>query len=246
MKQLSPAQQVQYLTEIAKETLIDNSEKIEENQLLLKEIREAVRPKKKKKHKKLPERDAIPFSIYERIQNSKKPKHMQHLSWSRFKIATTILFFTGIRVSESASITKEQIDVLLDKGECQIYQSKVDSYKTIHLPELAHSFFTKLQQDLNRVYVEPEDILCPHIETSRHKWDTQVNEALQPFAEGLNIKSHSFRISYVTKILKYSSVDRAQAFVGHKDIRSTMHYNRYLHGSTEDLKKLNEAFNAKD
>lgn len=242
---LSPAQRAQYLTQIAEESLIvatETKDEVSKHGLLLEKILTAVEPKPKKKHVKQPQRDVVSFSIFENICKSKKPKNVQHLTWSRFKIATTILFFTGLRVSESAYITEDIINSLINHGKCQIYQSKVDSFRTIFMPEDGVQYLKDLKYDINKVYKTPEDILYPFIESSPDKWNSLINTTLKHFTNGLNITSHSFRIGYVTKILKHTSVDRAQAFVGHKDIRSTMKYNRYLHGSSEDLKSLNKSF----
>lgn len=86
--------------------------------------------------------------------------------------------------------------------------------------------------------------LYPFIKTSPHKWIKLLNENLMFFTTkyNLKIKSHSFRINYVTNILKHSSVDRAQQFVGHKDIRSTIAYSRYQIGDQESLDILEKSF----
>lgn len=247
MQELTEAQRTQCLSRLAEQNFafnIDTNDQVTQTKALVEMIFAHTKPKPKKKHIKQPQRDAVSFSIFETIQKSKKPKNIQHLTWSRFKIATTILFFTGLRVSESAYVTKNMLDTLIKKGKCQIYKSKVDSYRTIFLPKKGIQFLISLKPDIDKIYKQPEDVLYPYIETSPDKWDTLINNTLKYFTEGLNITSHSFRIGYVTRILKHTSVDRAQAFVGHKDIRSTMRYNRYLHGSSDDLKKLNEAFDS--
>lgn len=135
---------------------------------------------------------------------------------------------------------------MLNRGKSQIFQSKVDCYRVVHLPDYGVPWLQALKQEMNHVFKDDEAILYPYIKTSPNKWDTLINNALKPFTIGLNIKSHSFRIGYVTQILRHSSVDRAQAFVGHKDIRSTMRYNTYFHGTEEDLKILNRAFTPSD
>lgn len=42
-----------------------------------------------------------------------------------------------------------------------------------------------------------------------------------------NIKSHSFRINMISNLLNKITVQHAAQIIGHKDIRSTMSYNRY-------------------
>ncbi len=114
------------------------------------------------------------------------------------------------------------------------------------MPDHGIPYLQNVKCHINHIFKDEEDILYSHIRTSPDKLDTLINKILRPFTNGLNISSHSFRIGYVTQILRHSSVDRAQAFVGHKDIRSTMRYNRYLHGTEEDLKILNLAFTPSD
>ena len=42
-----------------------------------------------------------------------------------------------------------------------------------------------------------------------------------------NIKSHSFRINMITRLLKNTSLQDAADIIGHRDIKSTMAYKRY-------------------
>jgi site-specific recombinase XerD len=42
-----------------------------------------------------------------------------------------------------------------------------------------------------------------------------------------NIKSHSFRVSVISKLLQVTTVQNVASIVGHRDIRSTMCYDRY-------------------
>lgn len=61
------------------------------------------------------------------------------------------------------------------------------------------------------------------------------NKFLKPYGQKykLNLKSHSFRIHFVTQPLKHSTTQQAQELVGHKDIRITIKYNRHLMAKTD-------------
>ena len=61
------------------------------------------------------------------------------------------------------------------------------------------------------------------------------NKFLNPYWQKykLNLKSHSFRIHFVTQALKHSTTQQAQKLVGHKDIRTTLKYNRHLMAKTD-------------
>lgn len=61
----------------------------------------------------------------------------------------------------------------------------------------------------------------------------EINEI--PF----NIKSHSFRINMISRLLKNTSVQNAADIIGHKDIKFTMAYKRYALNKQEIQKLLN-------
>ena len=42
-----------------------------------------------------------------------------------------------------------------------------------------------------------------------------------------NIRSHSFRIGFITKLLKATTLQNVSRMVGHKSVNSTMLYNRF-------------------
>jgi site-specific recombinase XerD len=54
-----------------------------------------------------------------------------------------------------------------------------------------------------------------------------------------NIKSHSFRINMISSLLKNISVQNAAQIIGHKNVKSTMSYQRYAL-SKDEIKKLLE------
>ena len=54
-----------------------------------------------------------------------------------------------------------------------------------------------------------------------------------------NIKSHSFRINMITRLLKNTSLQDAADIIGHRDIKSTMAYKRYALNKKEIQNLLN-------
>lgn len=72
-----------------------------------------------------------------------------------------------------------------------------------------------------------------------------INTYLQPYAKQFNLKltSHSFRINFVTELLKHEvPTHLAQELVGHADIRLTMFYKRYTTTDEDKLKNLSKPF----
>ena len=61
-----------------------------------------------------------------------------------------------------------------------------------------------------------------------------------------NFKSHSFRVGYITKLLRTLPVQKVAAIIGHKDTESTMSYQRYVVNKEEIQQLLKDSFNEKD
>jgi len=55
-----------------------------------------------------------------------------------------------------------------------------------------------------------------------------------------NIKSHSFRINMISKLLQKTSAQNVADIIGHKDIKSTMAYKRYALNKREIQNLLNK------
>ena len=58
-----------------------------------------------------------------------------------------------------------------------------------------------------------------------------------------NIKSHSFRINMITRLLQKTSVQDTADIIGHKDVKSTMAYKRYALNKKEIQTLLNRIDN---
>lgn len=134
-------------------------------------------------------------------------------------------FFAGLRAGKIVYTTEEIINSLMFNKRCEFYQSKVNSMRTCSVSGISSKYFELIQNDVKEVFSIPNPdpdnlvLLYPFIKTSKDKWLKLLNDKLRIFAKKYNLRlsSHSFRISYVTRILKYSSIDRAQSFVGHRN-----------------------------
>ena len=61
-----------------------------------------------------------------------------------------------------------------------------------------------------------------------------------------NIKSHSFRINMISRLLQNTTIQDAADIIGHKDIKSTIGYKRYALNKKEIQKLLNKIDNSKN
>jgi transposase InsO family protein/integrase len=216
-----------------------------------------VKPKPKKpKSKPNKLRCPITYKIFKEILQAKRPKRTQRISWARFRVAIVILFFTGLRAGEVGFTTHEMINSLRKNQKAEFYQPKTNSQRICYISNNAQQYFDLVQQDIQYVFSPLHKIpsgateltLYPSINMSQDKWLKLLNDRLRPYGKkyGIILTSHSFRISFINRIIKTSSIDRAQKFVGHKDIRSTESYNRYQIGDKESLNILNKSFEDED
>ena len=66
------------------------------------------------------------------------------------------------------------------------------------------------------------------------KHTCQINQILY------NIKSHSFKITMISKLLQKTSAQNAADIIGYRDIKSTMAYKRYVINKREIQNLLNK------
>lgn len=225
----------------------DLSEQNEKQLEISEEILKNVQVKKKVKHQAIPKRDNITFAIFEEIMMSPRPKNAQRKSWGRFQITCSILFFGGLRINEIASLQYSDIENILKTKKLNLYQKKVNQYRSVLFIDKA-IFYIKNAFDQHKEFVfKTDDQLFPKPFSGGYngnKFINLINDYLAPFSKKHNLvlKSHSFRVNFVTSLLKNTAVQHAQQIIGHKDIRSTIAYNRYKLTPKKQDDILNKAF----
>lgn len=136
---------------------------------------------------------------------------------------------------------------MIETKRLPFYQQKGNEVRTVYFGdkgvEVVKSVFFKNKD----IIFENSDLLFPPPASGRknnEKFVPMVNKFLKPYSEKYrsNLKSHSFRIQFVTQALKHTTTHQAQQLVGHKDIRSTMKYNRHTLAGTERESILNKMF----
>lgn len=62
-----------------------------------------------------------------------------------------------------------------------------------------------------------------------YSWIAFINNRLKTKTEafGLNIKSHSFRVNFVTSLLKHAPLQVVSNLVGQSNVTTTVRYDRY-------------------
>lgn len=81
--------------------------------------------------------------------------------------------------------------------------------------------------------------------SSGDNWIKFVNSRLRKSLKNFqyNIKSHSFRVNYITQFLRKMPLHEASKIVGHRDLKTTLLYDRYMVDTEKTLSVLNEIQN---
>lgn len=225
------------LTQVEKTTL-DNKDILIGMQKDLQHIKQLVKPKDKLFRKQQPLRDPASNTIYTFLMSQPKEKGMRIVEWSAFRIAITLLGFTGLRVNEIRNLTLSQLLQFRDKRELQFFQAKQNKHRTVYLSQQGERVLSQLIDEFLIVFSR-RNTLSGGID--HNNWITFINSRLKKAANKfcLNLKSHSFRINFITSLLKIAPVQNVSQIIGHQDIRSTMIYNRYIIDKEKTIQLLN-------
>lgn len=98
------------------------------------------------------ERDAITFPFYVKIMKSKRKPKECFLLHSRFRVAVTLLFFTGARVNEIRNFTKKDFDALLKTHEIFFHQTKTNRQRSVPIGMKALEHFKAIEHDVIVVF----------------------------------------------------------------------------------------------
>ena len=182
---------------------------------------------KKVQRKKVPLRDPANNTVYNWIMQQPREPQQSRINFLRFRLAITLLRFTGMRAAEVAAITKPQIETAIQYGHLEIILAKTRRIHRYVFTQHARDAISKLKVERIQVFQQHQTLAAGMLPRN---WIRFINRNLQPAVKhfALNLKSHSFRVAYVTHLLKYAPVQHTAAIVGHSDIRSTIAYNRYI------------------
>ena len=215
----------------------------------LERIEGKVTPNERVFRKGLPLRDPGTNTIYSQLMKEARQRGMRIIEYSVFLAtgtAITLLAFTELRINEIRTFNKEQYLQLIEEGRIQVYQSKQNKYRTILLSNGATKALNELKAEAMSVFRKRETLAGG---ASPNNWITFVNNKLKDVAKQhrLFIKPHSFRINFITSLLKFAPIQQVSGLVGHQDVKSTMAYNRYTLDQTKARDLMDRAiYNVKD
>jgi len=159
--------------------------------------------------------------------------YQQNLKRAQFRIAYTILYYVGLRINEIRQLKQIDIDNAISAGQFNLVHYK---NKQAHI----HVLSAKAVQDLKKLQLEFSTVFGQYKYNylfgkekpiSKETLIRNINKDLKNTSEichlPYNIKSHSFRVNFISNLLKITTLQNTADIIGHKDIKSTMSYKRY-------------------
>lgn len=205
---------------------------------------------KKKKAKKLPKRDYIEFSEFEYLLSLCSSDNIFD---KRKKCAFILLYLTGLRVSNLLNFKIKNIKELIYTGYTRIDLIKKGEVEHLITLSTKSKYFINLHQDSFHTlfkYKEDDDLFFtsfsnPKKHIHRSNFNNELNIVLKKISNKFNknIKTHSFRTTYITDLLATAPLHVVKDIVGHKVVASTEIYYRSSLTHKNSLKILNQSDN---
>ena len=172
-------------------------------------------------------------------------KRQKDLKIAQLRITYVILYHTGVRINELREINQHQIEDAIKSSQITIIHHKTKQSHIHILTDTAIQRLKDLKDERDIVFKKYKYKYLFGKNKPVHKKTLIriINQDLKHTCEinqiPFNIKSHSFRINTISSLLKETTVQEAAQIIGHKDIKSTMSYQRYALNKA-DIKKLLE------
>lgn len=246
-------------TEIAKLAALNQAqfivlnEQIENANQVLRKLEDKL-IKTKSKHVTLPLRDPIAKNIYDLILNQilEIRDSQQLIAYAQFRICAVLLYTTGSRINEIRHFTLEDYTSIRDFHKFQNLQPKVNEPRFCIIGEKGIKEFDRIENDIKFIFYDNKfkylGATKKHPNETMHpqSWIRSINKTLKKIRAELGVhlvlKSHSFRVSFVTRHLKVADIQKVAELIGHKSLNTTRRYNRYLLNTEENKVLTNKAF----
>jgi len=166
-----------------------------------------VEPKKRVTNKTLILRDPVPKTLLEKIMKASKPKGCHQATWALFQYISVLLFFTGLRAIEVASINKKIIEDILENGTLTSFQSKVNKFRKVRFT----SHGINALKDNNKDILFSDNSVLYNIENAKSEKAKKFTRSINKYLNLINtdndlkLSSHSFRVGFVTNSLKHTT-----------------------------------------
>ena len=234
------AKQNQELFELNKKLTQQLETVVEELNQLKKERQErAARKEIWANRKRLPKRDPVTPEIYQALIGATEADTARYAGYTaaRLRIALCLLAITGIRVNELLPLKVHQLKTLLTEGWIAIDRSKRGpaSHKA-YLSKQGKQILKSRQKDFDLLYIFKEDksyIFTSQLDHNKHIRREQITKDINKIMELVsknipdqpNLKSHSFRTSFITQLWKDTNdIEFVRQVIGHSKLDTTSYY----------------------
>ena len=230
-----------------KELLESNKELNDQLKAVLKEFDElkkdqeekASRKKARANRRRLAKRDPVTPEIYNALIDATKSNIINYNNYTaaRLRVALCLLAITGVRVNELLPLKVHQLKTLLTKSWIKIDRSKRGPTKhKAYLSREGKHILKSRKKDFDLLYLFKEDnsyIFSSQLDHSkpirREQITKDINRIMSLVSKNLsgqpNLKSHSFRSGFITKLWKDTNdIEFVRQVIGHSKLNTTSSY----------------------
>jgi integrase len=191
-------------------------------------------PKEKSKHTPKLLRDPINEETFQLIlyNAGSATSYRKRTRQAQLRIAYTLLYNLGLRLNEIRDLKVEELQEGIQRSQLRIMLFKTNRSHNVILSVSAVDSLKSLKQEFKFLEVQNFTYLFgktnpPHSKSLIRIVNADLKSTCQLCKIGDNLKSHSFRVSVISKLLRVTNVQNVADIIGHQDVRSTMKYNRY-------------------
>lgn len=177
----------------------------------------------------------------------------QHHIANVLRVLFTVLYCTGLRISEALTMSKQDVLAFADGGRVTVDCSKTHSTRQLlSVPSLSDKVRAVLQVpglDLDAVMQGSPRCGFKNVNGTRltfrcvekyiypymHRLETDMKGSVRD-PQKLRFNSHSFRVGYVTRMTRHLPLQDVSYIVGHSSVQTTLAYTR----SDRDMTRFNE------
>lgn len=191
---------------------------------------------KRKNRKRLPKKDPITEEIYEFLIERSYRIQNETYQGARLRLALSLLVITGVRISELLFIKVDQLSNLFEKSWIRIDRMKrgPSSHKAF-LTRKGKAILKNRSRDFEIIqYSKKNDCYIFTPQYSKNPLNREVfnkiinkflKESVKEFPDQPNLKSHSFRIGFITELWRDTGdIEFVRQAIGHAKVNTTSSY----------------------
>ena len=215
---------------------------------------DTIKKTQKKTKKKKVLRKCISGKEFDFLVNKINDTETNEIMKFNLLLLNSLLFFTGLRISEVLLLDKLNIAELLHNGSFRAYCKKTQSYRWIYLIQSQKEEFLNifkcdidtLLKKINTIGIVNQQNNKMSILTASRRMDKyfdMLNDTFGGNVQGVDGRAwgfHSYRVNFINKIIRKCDIDQSMKLIGHKNVSTTLIYFRQKelsHTEAENLLK---------